>query len=352
MGVKMKISSIELKNVKCFKHEIIDMCIPETEDVLPVCILVGDNGAGKSTILKAIVAVMTEIDSKYAGELLKDSDIYYDADSLEVRLNFALNDDERKILDHPNRTSIEITYNHERGSNKDSFKKPKSIDQEKFKKIVQSMESSKRIGLVMYYDPFRFISNKNPTGPNLQLENDAKRHALQSNILFQGESTCRDLELKQWVVNMDYRRLKEPSYENMEVFNHMIAAFNELMSPLEFQYIDAQGTIIFKDKKESKDIPLDMLSDGFKSVFFIAIDIIRRLSLTERFNNEPFYRKEAIILIDEIDCHIHPEWQRKILSSMTKLFPGCQFIVTTHSPYVLDGMSEYSIKQIGEKKIE
>lgn len=67
----------------------------------------------------------------------------------------------------------------------------------------------------------------------------------------------------------------------------------------------------------------------------------------ESVDGRPFYRNEAIVLIEEVDCHIHPRWQRKILPSLTELFPDCQFIVTTHSPYILDGMSEYSIKEIG-----
>lgn len=50
----MKVKSIGLKNVKCFKSEILDVSIPETNDALPVCIFVGANGAGKSSILKAI----------------------------------------------------------------------------------------------------------------------------------------------------------------------------------------------------------------------------------------------------------------------------------------------------------
>lgn len=349
----MKIKGIDLKNVKCFKKETVDLCIPETQDILSVCILVGANGAGKSTILKSIVAVMSGVDSRYAGELLKDSDIYFDADSLEVQLQMKLNDHERKLLNlNPGVSLINIGYSHDRGSNKDNLVYPNMIKQEEFKKMMESIENSKEMGLVMYYDPFRFISGKNPAGPNLQLENDAKKNALQSNILFYGESTCRDLELKQWVVNMDYRRLKEPSGENRIIFDHMVKAFNMLMHPLVFQTIDAQGAIIFKDEKEDKDIPLDMLSDGFKSVFFIAIDIIRRLSLAGSFENAPFYQNEAIVLIDEIDCHIHPKWQRKLLPSLRELFPNCQFIVTTHSPYILDGISEYSIKEIGEKRIE
>lgn len=346
----MKIKSIGLKNVKCFENELIDLSVSGTSDVLPLCILVGANGAGKSSVLKGIVAVMTGMDQRYGGEMLKDSDIYFDADSLEVQLKFLLNDNEKQILNQKNNI-IEIIYAHEKKTAADIFRCPQGMEQNEFKKIIQNIVNDMRIGLIMYYDPFRFLSNKNPAGPNLQLEKDAKNNALQSNILSEGANTCRDLELKQWVVNMDYQRLKNLSNENMEIFNHMVRTFNMLMHPLIFRYIDAQGAIIFRDEKSDKDISLDMLSDGFKSVFFIVIDIIRRLSLADSFRNEPFYQKEAIILIDEVDCHIHPKWQKKLLPSLRELFPNCQFIVTTHSPYILDGVPEYSIKEIGEKKI-
>lgn len=176
----------------------------------------------------------------------------------------------KKILDlHPVfNNSIEISYVHERDRKEDSFTCPKLVDKDKYRKWIESIAISEKMGLIMYYDPFRFISGKNPAGPNLQLETGAKNNALQSNILFQGESTCRDLELKQWVVNMDYRRLKESSGESREIFEHMVTAFNLLMHPLVFQYIDAQGAIIFKDEKENKNLSLDMLSDGFKSFFY------------------------------------------------------------------------------------
>lgn len=346
----MKIKSIGLKNVKCFKSEILDVSIPETNDALPVCIFVGANGAGKSSILKAIVATMTGIDQRYAGDMLRDSDIYFGEEALEVSLTFALNDNEKLAL-HQKSNIIEIIYEHQRQGSLDIFTCPKGMNQDEYRIMIHNIESDMRMGLVMYYDPFRFLSSKNPVGPNLQLEKDAKSNALQSNIHYEGANTFRDLELKQWVVNMDYQRLKNPSDKNVLIFEHMKKAFDMLMHPLKFQYIDTEGAIIFRDEKEMENVSLDMLSDGFKSVFFIAIDIIRRLSLAETFQDEIFYMKEAIILIDEIDCHIHPKWQKKLLPSLRELFPNCQFIVTTHSPYILDGISEYSIKKIGEKKI-
>ena len=95
-----------------------------------------------------------------------------------------------------------------------------------------------------------------------------------------------------------------------------------------------------------------MLSDGFKSIFVIITAIILRLALaSEDEKTELFYEKEAIILIDEIDCHIHPKWQKNILPAFRVLFPNCQFIITTHSPFILQSLNEYEIIKLGEKEI-
>ena len=81
------------------------------------------------------------------------------------------------------------------------------------------------------------------------------------------------------------------------------------------------------------------------------LDIIRRLALAADNDNEKFYMSEAVVLIDEIDCHIHPKWQRKLIPAFRELFPNCQFIFTTHSPYILDGLQTYEIRKVGERNI-
>ncbi len=82
---------------------------------------------------------------------------------------------------------------------------------------------------------------------------------------------------------------------------------------------------------------LDQLSDGEKRIFSLVVDIARQLSL------RPFHMREiksarGIVLIDEIDCHLHPKWQRMIVKALEDLFPSCQFIATTHSPFVIQGV--------------
>jgi len=86
--------------------------------------------------------------------------------------------------------------------------------------------------------------------------------------------------------------------------------------------------------KKGKTIRLDRLSDGEKNMIAMIGDIARRLSISNPRMKKPL-EGDGIVLIDEIDLHLHPAWQRIIISKLTEVFPNCQFIVTTHSPQIL-----------------
>lgn len=86
--------------------------------------------------------------------------------------------------------------------------------------------------------------------------------------------------------------------------------------------------------KHDEPLNLDYLSDGEKNLIVLVGDIARRLALANSDLENPLEGK-GIILIDEIDLHLHPAWQRMVISRLLETFPNCQFIVTTHSPQVL-----------------
>ena len=86
--------------------------------------------------------------------------------------------------------------------------------------------------------------------------------------------------------------------------------------------------------KGKENFNLDQLSDGEKNLITLVGDIARKLSIANPNSKEPL-KGEGIILIDEIDLHLHPQWQRLMIPQLTNLFPNCQFIVTTHSPQVI-----------------
>jgi len=86
--------------------------------------------------------------------------------------------------------------------------------------------------------------------------------------------------------------------------------------------------------KNGETFNLEQLSDGEKNLIALVGDIARRLSIANPYSSEPL-KGDGVILIDEIDLHLHPSWQRLIIPKLTELFPNCQFFVTTHSPQVL-----------------
>ncbi|MBB3994876.1 energy-coupling factor transporter ATP-binding protein EcfA2 [Sulfitobacter undariae] len=83
-------------------------------------------------------------------------------------------------------------------------------------------------------------------------------------------------------------------------------------------------------------IPIERLSEGYRSVFALVADVARELLRDFRSLEDA----EAVVLIDEIDTHLHPRWKMRVMSSLRRALPGVQFIVTTHDPLCLRGMDD------------
>jgi predicted ATP-binding protein involved in virulence len=99
--------------------------------------------------------------------------------------------------------------------------------------------------------------------------------------------------------------------------------------------------------KNGQELIISQLSDGEKSLLTIIGDIARRLAICNPALDNPL-EGEGIILIDEIDAHLHPKWQRGIIPKLEHTFPNCQFFIATHSPQIIsDVRSEniYLLKQ-------
>lgn len=105
--------------------------------------------------------------------------------------------------------------------------------------------------------------------------------------------------------------------------------------------IDIKGTTL--------DVRL--LSDGERSVLALVLDISKRLAQANPQLDDPLASGEAVILIDEIDLHLHPQWQRKIVGNLERTFPNCQFIATTHSPQVIGEVPHDRIQMIKDGRV-
>ena len=85
-------------------------------------------------------------------------------------------------------------------------------------------------------------------------------------------------------------------------------------------------------------IPVRQLSDGERGSLALVLDLTRRLAQANPNFADPASEAEAVVLIDELDLHLHPKWQRQIVHNLTEAFPRCQFIATTHSPFVIQAL--------------
>ena len=103
--------------------------------------------------------------------------------------------------------------------------------------------------------------------------------------------------------------------------------------------------------KGGTTLDVEQLSDGERGVLALVLDIARRLSQANPSLDDPLSEGHAVVLIDEIDLHLHPKWQRQIVHNLTAAFPRCQFIATTHSPQVIGEVKHDRIQIIANGEV-
>ncbi|MGH2359028.1 MAG: AAA family ATPase [bacterium] len=98
-------------------------------------------------------------------------------------------------------------------------------------------------------------------------------------------------------------------------------------------------------------VAVRQLSDGERGNLALVLDLTRRLTQANPGMTDPAAEAEAVVLIDEIDLHLHPGWQRKIVRNLTAAFPRCQFIATTHSPQIVGEVEHDRIQIIAKGQV-
>jgi predicted ATP-binding protein involved in virulence len=95
---------------------------------------------------------------------------------------------------------------------------------------------------------------------------------------------------------------------------------------------------------------IEQLSDGYRTTLAMVMDIAARIAEANPFSSEPL-NSEGVILIDEVDLHLHPEWQREFLPRLIDVFPNLQFIVSTHSPFIIQSVKEGTLVDLDKDDI-
>lgn len=123
-----------------------------------------------------------------------------------------------------------------------------------------------------------------------------------------------------------------PARRVLEGLENAIARFLPGYARLRADPGKRMGLVIDRD---GGTVSVHQLSDGERGVLCLALDLTRRLVQANPELENPVEEAEAVVLIDELELHLHPQWQRRIVVRLEKTFPSCQFIATTHSPQVI-----------------
>ncbi|ERK31172.1 AAA family ATPase [Clostridium intestinale] len=345
----MKLRSIHLNNVRLFKKFSLNL-FDYNKSKSSTLVIIGDNGSGKSTILKSIVNNFSLFNPIYGGDTFDYSDISNNTDEMFINLFIKFNQEEEEYLfsHDSSEEEKEKLSNIYTGLKKDSGHMIYALGDINSVTLMREkfMSQSFLGGNIFYFDAFRYLPKFDISGPNsTNIPKTNKENVLASSIINNEKINTKFIFVKQWLINLDFKRLKNPSPENEYIFSHIVNSFNMLFSPYEFKKITDDGQVLFQNN--TIIVNIDKLSDGFKNIFIVIGEILFRLYLNSPEDTR-FYEKEAIILIDEIDCHLHPKWQINLIPSLKMLFPNSQIIATTHSPLIINNLNEDEIYRLEE----
>ncbi len=173
-------------------------------------------------------------------------------------------------------------------------------------------------------------------------------------------------QIEPWLIKLEHKRLRGENGHVLELIKTLLNDRELLPDGTKLKDISPDG-LIFQDANGA-EIHLHQLSDGFRSVLSLTMELIRQLirvygevktfenlekQLKEGKNDDPAINYlPGVVLIDEVDAHLHPTWQTEIGQWFTRYFPKLQFIVTTHSPLICRavGMMEKSFHCYWKRK--
>lgn len=343
----MKISAIQIKNFKCFEDVRFELH-PNLN------VLLGDNGTGKTSILEAFRIL---IGSLYLG---------YDKYDNKITMPGVINDDIRLRNIDDNLEPQLPTYVCGEGY-VDSIFMPKGKKIIKWKRAMESrggktttrdakdmlsvseqIQCSVREGLhesipaVIYFSTDRYKKERRDT--DIALNGSRMRGYF--NALDSTTSTKFFLDLF-YTETLDELQNKIQS----PVLSAVINAVATCLQCKSLKYDLKKGELMVQ-YAEGDSLPFNLLSDGVRCTLAMVMEIALRCCLLNPHLKEkaPELTK-GIVLIDEIDLHLHPSWQLHVLNDLRKAFPGIQFIVSTHAPLVVSHLQDCKILKVSERQV-
>ena len=360
----MMLKEIRLVNFR----GIADITLPFTRTTTAI---LGVNGVGKSAVLDALAIALSNMTERIAGQAAKarnispddiKNDAAYSRIQVTVDLGIYASTSQVAVDEHGSAkpaqqpvhtlTTWAIARNRaaaehpaERSSDLDQLNAHTRLFNSRML-LAETNNQPTHLPLAVYYDVHRAVLDV-PLRVKEKLKNtprEAYHDALgHGGTDFRGFfAWFRDRE------DAENERIRdEPDYVDRDL--QAVRAAVEGFTQFTDLRIRRKPSLRMTVKKNETELNVLQLSDGEKCLLALVGDLARRLSLLNTDKDNPLHG-EGVVLIDEIDLHLHPKWQRSVVASLERTFPNCQFIITTHSPQVVGELAPKAVLLLRDGK--
>lgn len=214
-----------------------------------------------------------------------------------------------------------------------SLRSQQDLSQKRFRSKLNSESNP----LAIYFSANRQVP--------FESRNDNLNHAFDTKIAYRNSLDDRAVSIREFIVWYEAQLYltSEGDLGRKRNLGKVLQAADEFAGISELRLTEERKPQL-QVRKEKTWLAIKQLSDGERASLALVFDLARRLTLANPGLDDPLEQGEAVVLIDEIELHLHPRWQRNVMENLSKTFPACQFIVTSHSPQVIGEVENDSVR--------
>lgn len=360
----MKITRLSLDNVRAFEEA-------EFTFNPGFNLIIGINGAGKSTALDAIrfcgshlLAALQKMPFKPFGFGIDD--IHGDAPFAEAALHLSFSDDADafvRLREWREQVAAETTENVERLRREIlETARPRDRLRNQLRELQETVSPAEPVFFYPSKSDLKARATREPSAPLMMhystsrsiMNEQAERKSAAgtSQLAYVNALQSNALSLRQFA---DWMRAQMELASERPASRHLVNGISTALERFLPGYSNLRPSAESASRVEidisGTTLDVRQLSDGERSVLALILDIAKRLAQANPRLDDPLTSAHAVILIDEIDLHLHPQWQRKIVGNLETTFPSCQFIATTHSPQIVGEVPHERIQMIRDGRI-